>query len=118
LRKGFIHDCYTATRGTPQMLDLFCRFCGKWVMEYQKDGPGPLLRCYVDRIHNCSSTLDFTVDTLTVASLWSCDHCHGVLAKPYIYQNHGEFRPAYQILTDSVDGVELSRIFYTEKIIS
>ncbi len=109
-KNHFITDRYTAARGMPQMLDLYCRLCGAWVMEYQKDGPGPLLRCYVDRIRNSASQLNFTVKALSTTPLWSCKHCNFSLAQPCIYQKHGEIRPAYQILSDQVNGVALSRI--------
>ena len=39
-----------ARGGKARLLDLFCRKCGAWLLTYQKDGTGRLLRCYVDRI--------------------------------------------------------------------
>lgn len=32
------------------MLDIHCANCGAWILRYQKDGPGNLLRCYLNRI--------------------------------------------------------------------
>ena len=48
----YINDEYTKRRGTPEMLVISCANCLSQVMLYQKDGPGPLIRCYWDRIHD------------------------------------------------------------------
>ncbi|MCH9614256.1 MAG: hypothetical protein SP1CHLAM54_17870 [Chlamydiia bacterium] len=45
----FIIDQYTLARGEPLLLKVYC-MCGCELVTYQKDGPGPLLRCYLDRI--------------------------------------------------------------------
>lgn len=47
----FKHDRYTARRGKPKMIEIHCRHCNHYLMTYQKDGEGNLLRCYLDRIH-------------------------------------------------------------------
>lgn len=39
-----------ARGGKARLLDLFCQRCGAWLLTYQKDGTGRLLRCYLDRI--------------------------------------------------------------------
>ena len=44
-------DKYLRARGgKAYMLDIHCAQCGAWVLRYQKDGPGQLLRCYLNRI--------------------------------------------------------------------
>jgi hypothetical protein len=44
-------DKYRRARGgTAKMLDISCTNCGGWLLKYQKDGPGNLLRCYLNRI--------------------------------------------------------------------
>lgn len=45
----FIYDAFTTARGEPALLKIFCS-CKQFLMYYQKDGPGPLKRCYLDRI--------------------------------------------------------------------
>lgn len=45
------NDKYRRARGgSAQMLDISCAVCGAYLMLYQKDGPGNLLRCYLNRI--------------------------------------------------------------------
>ncbi len=44
-------DKYLRARGgTFKILNIFCAGCGAWVVQYEKDGPGDLLRCYLNRI--------------------------------------------------------------------
>jgi hypothetical protein len=43
-------DAYQKRRGTPQFLNVVCAECQSLVVLYQKDGPGNLLRLYLDRI--------------------------------------------------------------------
>lgn len=44
-------DKYLRARGgSARMLDIHCARCGTWLLKYQKDGVGQLLRCYLNRI--------------------------------------------------------------------
>lgn len=44
-------DRYLRVRGgKTRILDIFCSACNTLVLTYQKDGPGQLLRCYLNRI--------------------------------------------------------------------
>lgn len=44
-------DQYLRVRGgKAKILGIYCAQCGAWVLRYQKDGPGQLLRCYLNRI--------------------------------------------------------------------
>lgn len=46
-----IKDKFRKTRGGyARLLDLSCEKCNNHLLIYQKDGPGPLKRLYVDRI--------------------------------------------------------------------
>lgn len=45
------NDRYRKERGgTAKFLNISCAACGTWMLLYQKDGPGNLLRLYLDRI--------------------------------------------------------------------
>ncbi|MBM3191094.1 MAG: nucleoside monophosphate kinase [Chlamydiae bacterium] len=112
---AFVYDRYTAARGAPALLEISCRRCQQVVMHYQKDGPGPLLRCYFDRIQGGVRSLDYTEENIAKAPKLICFQCNTVLGEPYIYQKHGEYRPAYLMLNDLLDGNPLLRVLYVEK---
>jgi hypothetical protein len=98
-----IRDRYTEARGEPKIVEINCGRCEERIMEYQKDGPGRLLRCYLDRIRT-PQLLDekkFTIDTVRHATDLKCSHCFQVFGKPFIYQRrfpNPEMRPAYKIV--------------------
>src|SRR3989339_547856 len=91
---SFKNDSYMKRRGAPAMLVMKCAQCNAYVMSYQKDGPGPLLRCYLDRIHHPEilekrQYEDFHKKT---ALKLSCPSCLVVIGSPIIYEK--ENRPA------------------------
>lgn len=90
-------DKYMKKRGAPTMLMLLCMHCTRYVMSYQKDGPGPLLRCYLDRIHYPYFLKDRQYRNLSDASIikLSCPTCAIVIGTLMIYQK--ENRPAYHM---------------------
>lgn len=93
----FKNDAYMRRRGAPAMLMMSCAGCSSYVMSYQKDGPGPLLRCYLDRIHHpeeLSKRQDEPFDKKTAPKL-ECPHCQTVIGAPMIYEK--ETRPAYHL---------------------
>jgi len=46
-----IKDKYLRARGgTAKIIEVSCSECGKQIFIYQKDGPGWLKRCYLNRI--------------------------------------------------------------------
>lgn len=101
----FVYDSYTEARGKPKMLEITCNNCGQWILDYQKDGPGKLLRCYTDRIYHPKKLKvnTFTKVNVKQARSLSCTKCLNVLGKPFIYVRQfpkPEMRPAYRILND------------------
>lgn len=101
LRKpAFIYDAYTQRRGEPKMLVIKCDRCKHRVMSYQKDGPGSLLRCYLDRIHSPEYLHDrqYKYSDTRNLPLLKCDSCRSVIGVPMIY--HLENRLAYRMLKD------------------
>lgn len=68
-------------------------------MSYQKDGPGRLLRCYLDRIHQRPKVLqENTINANANANAQFCQNCHEQLGIYYIYAK--ENRPAYDMLEE------------------
>ena len=81
-------DSYQKRRGTPYFLDIFCSVCNTHIALYQKDGPGVLLRMYLDRI----------LEPLELASLklgskekkdipgLHCPKCDALIGTPMVYE--------------------------------
>jgi len=91
IRYKIKHDLYQKNRGVPHILLIQCGNCHHDLMVYQKDGPGPLKRCYLDRIAWIFNThLDLQQQPLT------CPQCKTTIATPMIYQK--ENRPAIRMI--------------------
>ena len=70
------------------MLKLKCRKCKRLFCTYQKDGPGPLRRLYIDRM-----------DPKRTAKNLKCS-CGAMIGTRYIYKK--EKRPAYKLYVDAL----------------
>jgi len=90
----FVIDEYTQRRGDPVMLEISCAQCSEYILTYQKDGPGPLLRCYWDRIHFPEYLIHNLEDLLT------CRGCGVVVGKRGIYIK--EDRLAYFLVEEAI----------------
>lgn len=66
-------------------------------MTYQKDGPGQLLRCYLDRIHLPKELYKRQFETFkkSEAPNLECSTCGTVIGIPMIYEK--ENKPAYRM---------------------
>jgi hypothetical protein len=93
----FKNDSYTKRRGTPIMLIVSCSQCNGYLMHYQKDGPGPLLRCYLDRIHFPDELRNrqYTEFNKKHTPKLICSSCNIVIGSPILYEK--ENRPAYHM---------------------
>lgn len=93
----FKKDTYMKKRGAPALLVLTCANCHEYLMSYQKDGPGPLLRCYLDRIHHPEALKNrqFEVFNKSTALHLKCSSCETVIGSPILYEK--EDRPAYHL---------------------
>jgi hypothetical protein len=84
-------DHYNQARGGwSRVLDVSCEKCSQHICFYQKDGPGPLKRMYIDRIIDVQSSTDRLI----------CDHCQHELGVATTYEK--EQRPAYRLFQDAV----------------
>lgn len=92
-------DRYSKARGgNSNFLDIYCSKCNQYLLLYQKDGPGSLLRLYLDRIFNpeklallskqCSQKKD-------MPNL-NCENCHSLIAVPMVYIS--ERRLAFKLI--------------------
>jgi len=83
------NDEYRSARGGySRLLKLKCRKCRRTIAIYQKDGPGPLRRLYIDRM-----------DPKPKAKFLNC-RCGAMIGTRYIYKK--ENRPAYKLYVDAV----------------
>ena len=98
----FKRDQYMRSRGTPQMLYICCSSCNTYLMCYQKDGPGPLKRCYIDRIFHPEYLEKIHKEPFSKNDCphLICTHCHTEIGYPIIYEK--ENRPAFHLKVGSV----------------
>jgi hypothetical protein len=97
----FKMDSYTRRRGKPAMLAIYCSSCQGFLMLYQKDGPGPLLRCYLDRIHYPEILESRQKEPFyrNKSPHLECHDCHKLIGTTTIYEK--ENRPAYHMQVGS-----------------
>ena len=85
------NDKYKKARGGwSRMLDICCEHCSNHICYYQKDGPGPLKRMYLDRITGLP----------TKSRQLACPSCDSVLGVGITYEK--ENRPAYRLFVGSI----------------
>lgn len=90
-------DQYMSSRGgTSAFYNIYCSHCRKWILLYQKDGPGNLFRLYLDRIH----AQDLTGKKSLKSGGLSCNHCSASIGVPMIYKR--ENRPALRLVPGSI----------------
>ena len=99
-----VHDIYTENRGGySQFLTIFCKKCCQPVLLYQKDGPGPLLRMYLDRIRapeELANNVKTYSDKVQAGDL-TCPHCNHIMATAIDYKK--ENRLAYRIFVGAIE---------------
>lgn len=89
----FIKDSFTASRGgRSKLLELSCDKCKSVIGTYQKDGPGPLKRLYLDRLSMSASKKS--------GKDYICTNCTFVLGRVTVYEK--ENRPAIRLYQDSI----------------
>ncbi len=85
-------DKYFRARGsTTRLLDIHCAGCNTFVLQYQKDGVGNLLRCYLNRIIVPPKLADLQVAPLIneprdMPNL-VCPHCKSIIGTPMRYDD-------------------------------
>jgi ribosomal protein S27E len=94
-------DKYRKARGGySRFLNVHCEHCGAKILIYQKDGPGPLKRLYLDRIFTPENLANFQKFPINKIPNLTCSKCKSVLAVPYIYKK--EQRKAYRLFVGAV----------------
>jgi len=84
-------DQYRRARGgTSTIYEIHCAACSNPVMYYQKDGPGQLLRCYLNRIMYPKKLEDLHHDPRIKSKKdmpnLNCTTCAQLIGKPMVYK--------------------------------
>ena len=85
----FKKDSYSRARGgSSEFLNIYCASCQTHVALYQKDGPGSLLRMYLDRIFAPPelSGLQLTVRSKKEMPALKCPKCQSFIGTPMVYE--------------------------------
>lgn len=86
-------DKYRKARGGySRFLNLYCASCKHHLALYQKDGPGPLKRLYLDRV--------LTPEISKNKKEFVCKSCRKIIGTGYIYQK--ENRPAIRLYQGAI----------------
>ncbi len=92
-----IEDEFKKNRGNYSIiLNIHCTTCHCYLISYQKDGPGPLLRCYLDRIHQ---KFYFQQENESMEKNLFCPNCNQQVGIYSIYTK--ENRPSYEMVEGS-----------------
>jgi hypothetical protein len=82
-------DRYAKRRGgNSQFLDIYCSKCNQYVALYQKDGPGSLLRMYLDRIFEPNELHELQFKSLNKKDVPAlrCPKCDLLIGMPMVYE--------------------------------
>lgn len=94
-------DKYRKFRGGySRFLEIHCEKCGKFLTLYQKDGPGPLKRMYLDRIFSPRSLTDLEKTHLKNIPNFICPQCKQLIGIPYVFKK--ERRLAFRLFEGAI----------------
>ncbi len=77
-------------KGNTKIIHLYCAKCDEFLLDYQKDGIGALLRLYKDRI---------LINKCSLSKSIKCPKCLSLIAVHYIYLK--ENREAYRLIKNA-----------------
>lgn len=87
LRFKLKSDNYRRSRGGySRFLNVYCAKCKSHIFLYQKDGPGPLKRTYLDRILAPKHLSKYQELNIKSVPALSCLKCKSIIGTPYIYE--------------------------------
>ena len=107
-----VKDKYTKARGgNSKLLTICCGVCKTEILLYQKDGPGKLLRMYLDKI---KAPIEYVDELSKISSkqnmkILSCPSCKEFLAIPMVYKP--ENRLALRII-GPIKKIENTKVFF------
>ena len=80
--------------------NIKCEKCNNVIAVYQKDGPGPLQRMYLDRIFSPEKLAKLQNVAIKNITNLVCLKCKEIIGIPYTYKK--EKRPAFRLFEGSV----------------
>lgn len=93
-------DKYSKVRGgKSRLISLYCRKCRRLIVKYQKDGLGPLLRLYFDRIIYPERLIDLQKKNLKDIAPLKCK-CGELIGTPTIYRK--EKRKSFRLYQNAL----------------
>lgn len=88
IKHTFKKDKYVNARGgNSHFLDIYCSKCNEHILLYQKDGPGRLLRLYLDRIFEPQEFLFLKLNSNNKNKIpnLKCPGCLALIGTPMVY---------------------------------
>ena len=104
----FKKDKFSHARGgSSKLLSIICSSCNNQMFTYQKDGPGGLLRMYLDRFVSPVDLVKQFQNTQTKKDIHGlqCPHCNSLVAVPMVYKK--ENRLAFRLIPNKIKSKEL-----------
>ncbi len=109
----FKKDRYSRDRGgNSQFLDLYCSNCNQHILLYQKDGPGSLMRLYLDRIFDPQelSVLQTNCKTKSDVPNLTCPNCKQLVATPMDQLDLSVVVNDLAALVDEIETTKINKI--------
>jgi hypothetical protein len=115
IKHKFKKDRYANARGgSSEFLDIYCGSCKTHLALYQKDGPGSLLRMYLDRIFEPQDLAKLQdVERKEKIPNLVCPCCHTLIAVPMVYKP--ENREALRLIRGTFFKKKSKGIYYPEQ---
>lgn len=100
---------YRRRGGSAQWLLLLCGVCKEEITLYQKDGPGKLLRLYLDRVANTDGERPYKNLPYKEIGALTCNACSSVIGVPMLYAKDEKPRTAIRLINAGVDQTKINQ---------
>lgn len=105
---SFKKDRYAKVRGgNSHFINIYCSKCNSYILLYQKDGLGALIRLYLDRIFEppVLAKLQYECNDKKEIPNLTCPKCANLLAIPMVY------KPENRLAFSLIRGSTIKKIF-------
>lgn len=94
---------YRRRGGSAEWLLLDCVSCKSNLAFYQKDGPGNILRLYLDRISDSDGDRPYKQTPFNQVRNLGCYACNALIGVPLLYDKDPQPRPAIRLVQPGVE---------------